>query len=197
MRSFSRRKWWIIAVIDTVLNSVTSTPPAKSVAVTAAPATAIISTKTNAITSHSATTNTAAAAVSRANIASIRRSMSVFMPEPAGNVLLRRRPLGQPQRDELRRMVLSADRHDDVLAAPEQVGHRGPGRSGGQFGLPHDFSRGLVVGAELVAERIFRDAGNGVAALADEQQRFGDQRRRPAGGAERRQVQALERRVIA
>src|ERR1700737_3758850 len=93
-------------------------------------------------------------------------------------------------------MILSADWHDDVLPPFGQVRHRRAGRTRRQLGFPEYFSRGLVIRAELVPERIPGNARNSVAAFADEEQCLGDERRGTAGGPERRKVQVLQRRMI-
>src|SRR5262245_18901565 len=116
---------------------------------------------------------------------------------PRSALLPARRAVGKAERDELRRMVLAADRYDDELTAFVHVGHRRAGGAGGELGLPDHLAGGLVVGAKRVAERILRHAGNRVAAFADEEQRPGDERRRPAGGAERREVEPFQRRMVA
>src|SRR3954468_16568368 len=105
--------------------------------------------------------------------------------------------LRQRQRDELRRMIAAADRRDDVLLALVQVGHRRAGDARAELGLPQRLAVLLVEHAELLAAAAGRRADVDLIAVRGKQQRAGQERRAAGRVAERRQVQSLERRMIA
>ena len=61
---------------------------------------------------------------------------------------LRPVPLWEGKGNPFRRVVQTADRDDDVLAALVQVGHRAPGGTRRQVGLPAYAPGGLIIRAE-------------------------------------------------
>src|SRR5262245_5372956 len=55
----------------------------------------------------------------------------------------------QTQRDEFCWMILTADRHDDVLLAFVHVRHQSTGRAGIELSFPHDLAGRLIVGTQF------------------------------------------------
>ena len=93
-------------------------------------------------------------------------------------------------------MILSADRHDQVLPASVQVRHQRAGRARVHLLLPDDAARRLVVRTDLPAAAARRRAHVDLIAFGHEQQRFRDERRGTYRVAERPQVQIPQQRMI-
>ena len=108
-----------------------------------------------------------------------------------------REPVRRGQRHELRGVVLVGHRDHDVLAALVQVGHRRAGRARGQRDFRHDAAGALVERAHPLAAATGGMLNPTALPSVHEQQRPGEQRRRAAHLPERRQVERLERGVIA
>src|SRR6266850_56858 len=104
----------------------------------------------------------------------------------------------QCEGDELSRQVVPADSHDEILLAVEYIGHRRTGRSARQFHLEDNPARRLVVGAKHLAAAVLGKQGHACPpALAEKEQRLGDERRCAPRLPERWQVEMLDGWMVA
>src|SRR5262249_15495699 len=105
---------------------------------------------------------------------------------------------GKCEGDDLRRIAVPRDGNDDELLSVGHVGHRGTGGAARKLGLPDDLPGSLVERPEHLATCPGRCAWYAASpALAEKHERPGDERRHAPRLTERREVERLQRGMIA
>src|SRR5262249_11566393 len=125
-----------------------------------------------------------------------RKSRRTLKVMPSCSSCLRGKRL-QTKRNEFRRMLLPANRHDNVLLTFVEIRHHRTGRAGVEIRFPHNFAGCFVKRAKLLASAIRRRPHVDLIALADKQERLRRERRRSNRLPERTEVQILEGRMIS